>query len=60
MSVKKKKVSKANPKEGPGRLLAKKDFVVSQNDFHLEIKEGDNLVDVPERFLENLKTEGVI
>ena len=40
--------------------IALKDFVVSQNDFYLEIKEGDDLSEVPEMYLQNLKTEKVI
>jgi len=39
---------------------AKKDFVIHHNDFHLEIKKGDNLKQVPDRFYQNLKTEKVI
>lgn len=41
------------------KLLAKKYFKIVQNDFTLEIKEGDE-VSVPEKYLQNLRTEGVI
>lgn len=41
-------------------LIAKKDFLIVQNDIKIEIKEGQPLPEVPFRFLENLKTEGVI
>ena len=43
------------------RPCAKKDFVLSHNDFHMEIKEGDELDEKKlEKFWENLKTEGVL
>lgn len=42
------------------RLIAKRDFVIHQNDVHIEIKAGDDLSSVPEKYLENLKTEAVI
>lgn len=41
-------------------LVAKKDFSIHHNDFHLEIKAGDDLSKVPSIYLENLKTENVI
>lgn len=43
-------------------LIAKRDFVIHQNEVHIEIKAGQDLADleIPERFFENLKTEGVI
>lgn len=41
------------------KLIAKKDFVIHHNEIHIEIKKGD-AVSVPEKFLPNLKTEGVI
>lgn len=40
--------------------LAKRDFVIHQNEFHFEIKRGEDLSEIPERFYQNLKTEGVI
>lgn len=40
--------------------IAKRDFVIHQNEFHFEIKEGDDLSEIPERFHQNLKTEQVI
>lgn len=42
------------------RLIAKRDFVIHQNEHHIEIKAGDDLSNVPKMFLENLKTENVI
>ena len=40
--------------------IAKKDFVIHHNEFHLVIKKGDDLKDVPKIYLPNLKTEGVL
>ena len=42
------------------RVIAKRDFVIHQNDIHIVIKAGDDLSSVPEKYLENLKTEAVI
>lgn len=53
-----KEVEKALPE--PEDYVAKKDFEINHNDFHLVIKEGDSLADIPEIYLENLKTEGVL
>lgn len=41
-------------------LIAKKDFSIHHNEYHREIKKGDDLSDVPELYLDNLRTEGVI
>lgn len=42
-------------------MIAKKDFVIHQNETHIEIKAGDDLAGkIPEHFHENLKTEGVL
>lgn len=41
-------------------LKAKKDFVIHHNDYHRDIKEGDDLKDVPKLYIDNLKTEGVL
>jgi len=46
-----------NPLQG---VRAKRDFLIVQNEFRADIKEGDDLGDIPERFHQNLKTEGVI
>ncbi len=45
-----------------GKMIAKKDFVIHCNKVHIEIKEGDDLgkMDIPEKFMINLKTEKVI
>lgn len=42
------------------RLVAKKAFVISHNDYCREIKAGDDISDVPELYFENLRTEGVL
>lgn len=39
---------------------AKRDHVILQNDFQVNIKKGDSLDDIPERFYETLKTEKII
>jgi hypothetical protein len=41
-------------------MIAKKNFTIVQNDYVCVIKVGDNLINVPERFHANLKTEGII
>ncbi len=45
---------------GKKPLFAKKDFVIHQNEYHFDIKKGDDLADIPKQFKQNLKTEGVI
>jgi len=44
------------------KLIAKRDFLIEQNDVFIEIKEGDDLeaIKIPERFFANLQTENVI
>lgn len=42
-----------------GSLVAKKDFHISHNGDDIKIKKGDK-VSVPKKYLQNLKTEGVI
>jgi len=39
---------------------AKKDFIICRNDYYREIKEGDDLSDIPLMYYANLKTEKVI
>lgn len=41
-------------------LRAKRNFHIRHNDYERVIAEGDDLSDVPERYHQNLKTEGVI
>lgn len=41
-------------------LLAKKAFVICQNEYLREIQIGDDLSDVPAIYHPNLKTEGII
>ena len=45
--------------EGMVEVLPLKDFVLFQNDVHIVLKKGETNA-VPERFLQNLKTEKVI
>lgn len=49
-------------KEKKEKLIAKKDFLIVQNDERYEIKEGDDIKDlkIPSRFYDNLKTEKII
>ena len=56
------KDQKKAPVESPAKekLIAKKDFIIVHNEHSFEIKEGDSLDHIPEKFLVNLKTEGVI
>lgn len=42
------------------KLLANKTFKIVHNNYVREIKEGDDLSDIPEMYLENLRTEGII
>ena len=51
---KKQLVPEASP------LIAKRAFVICQNEYFREIKEGDDLSDIPVRYHPNLKTEGVL
>lgn len=60
MARKKKSEEKKEVKPRPSSLVAKRDFVICHNDYCRAIKEGDDLSDVPEMYLENLKTEGVL
>jgi hypothetical protein len=43
-----------------GTLVAKKDFAIHHNDYRRIIRAGDDLSDIPESYLENLRTEGVL
>jgi len=47
-------------KDDEKTLIAKRDFVIFQNDFRADIKKGDDLSEIPEIYHQNLKTEGVI
>ncbi|BEV68537.1 hypothetical protein Bb109J_c1957 [Bdellovibrio bacteriovorus] len=42
------------------KLVAVKPFIICHNDYFRLIKVGDDLSDVPEKYLQNLKTEKVI
>lgn len=41
-------------------MIAKKDFRIIQNDYDRQIKAGENLSDIPEKYLANLSAEGVL
>lgn len=41
-------------------MIAKRDFLIVQNDTRIEIKAGDDVSHVPEMYWQNLKTEQVI
>lgn len=53
---------KKEPKEPKESLIAKKDFLIVQNDERYDIKKGDNIkqLNIPSKFYENLKTEKII
>jgi hypothetical protein len=51
---------KKNQSEPKGKLIAKKDFRIVQNEHDIVIRKGDVLDGVPKQFLENLRTEGVL
>lgn len=59
MDDKKDKKSKEVKQEKP-RLLARKAFVIRHNGYERVIFQGEDLSDVPEIYLDNLKTEKVI
>lgn len=44
------------------KLIAKKDFVIFQNNEKYVIKKGDDIdkLNIPSRFFDNLKTEKII
>lgn len=56
----KKAASEPKSKGAAGELVAKKEFMIVQNEYRREIKVGDDLKDVPEKYHANLATEGVI
>lgn len=43
-----------------GTLIAKKDFRIVHNEVDISIRVGDDLSEVPQMYLANLRTEGVI
>jgi hypothetical protein len=57
---KKKPSAEAKTADVSSSLVARKSFVICQNDYLRTIQPGDDLSDVPERFIPNLKTEGVL
>ena len=44
------------------KLIAKRDFLICQNEFLFKIEKGDDIKElkIPEQFIQNLKTENVI
>jgi len=48
------------PKSKLAGKTAKKNFLIVRNDFRANIREGDDLSDIPDEYRDNLKTEGVI
>ena len=59
--MKKEKDEKEAPRKGPKpALVAKRDFHIVCNEDDILIKTGDDLSGVPEKYLENLRTERVI
>lgn len=42
------------------KKIAKKDWLIVQNDERYDIKKGDDVSNIPAKFLVCLKTEGVI
>lgn len=52
----------SKPQKKKKSLLAQKDFRITQNSDDWTIKAGDDIIEkgIPERFWDNLKTEGVI
>ena len=48
------------PRKKSKKLKAKKDFLIVQNDERYDIKEGEDISDIPAKFHANLKTENVI
>lgn len=58
------KPKKSRPKKGDqhqaSQLRAKKDFLIVQNDYRRAIRAGEDIADVPSRYHDNLRTEGVL
>lgn len=55
-------VKKSKAQDSKENMIAKKDHVIFQNDYKLEIKKGDDLSKevIPTQFIETLKTEKII
>lgn len=61
MAKEKEKEPKEKSEKVQDRLIAKKPFRIVQNDYDSgDIKIGDDLSSVPEKYHENLRTEGVL
>ena len=62
METIKKDDTKVDKKESSKRTIAKLDHLIVQNDERYDIKKGDDisLLNIPERFYPNLKTEKII
>lgn len=46
--------------ERSGKMCAKKDWHIVCNKDDIKIKKGDDCSDVPKKYWDNLKTEGVL
>lgn len=55
-------IKKSKSQDNKINMIAKKDHVIFQNDYKLEIKKGDDLSkkEIPKHFHETLKTEKII
>lgn len=58
--MRKSQKSEKKSEQKKSGLIALKDFKIVHNEHCIEIKEGDDLSRVPEMFLQNLRTEGVL
>lgn len=56
----KKKEDDKNPKPSSGLEKAKKDFKIVSDELVRSIKKGEDLSDLPEKFKQNMRTEGVL
>ena len=52
-------IQEPKEKEDFKKVIPKKDFVIHQNEIHIELKKGE-VVEVPLCFLDNLRAEKVI
>lgn len=59
MKEKTKSFKMVEPAASEIEILPLKDFVIKQNDFFIELKQGTPAT-VPVRFIQNLKTEKII
>jgi hypothetical protein len=55
-----RKVPRRKPRKPSQSFIAKKSFVICQNEYFRRIEVGENISDIPERYIPNLITEGVL